>query len=70
LYVVNPTFGRITSALVATTLDLTQKIMAKPNIVATIAKLVFLRMGASDLDRSDSLRPGTRKHTCACGPRL
>ena len=54
LYVVNPTFGRIASALVATTLDLTQKIMAKPNIVATIAKLVFLRMGASDLDRSDS----------------
>ena len=54
MYVVSPTFGRIASALVATTLDLTQKIMAKPNIVATIAKLVFLRMGASDLDRSDS----------------
>ena len=58
MYVVNPTFGRIASALVATTLDLTQKIMAKPNIVATIAKLVFLRMGASDLDRSDSRRRG------------
>jgi hypothetical protein len=36
------------SALVATTLDLAQKSVAKPNIVAAIAKLVFLRMGASD----------------------
>ena len=70
MYVVNPTFGRITSALVATTLDLTQKIMAKPNIVATIAKLVFLRMGASDLDRSDSQRHGRCKCSCPCRPRL
>ena len=37
-------FGRAMSALVATTLDLAQKIMANPNIVAAIAKLVFLRM--------------------------
>jgi hypothetical protein len=70
LYVVNPTFGRITSALVATTLDLTQKIMARPNIVATIAKLVFLRMGASDLDRSDSRRNSPFESTCPCQPRL
>jgi len=70
LYVVNPTFGRIASALVATTLDLTQKIMAKPNIVATIAKLVFLRMGASDLDRSDSRCNSRCKHSCPCRPRL
>jgi hypothetical protein len=39
-----PTFGRTMSALVATTLDLAKKIMAKPNIVAAIAKLMFLRM--------------------------
>jgi hypothetical protein len=39
-----PTFGRTMSALIATMLDLAQKIMAKPNIVAAIAKLVFLRM--------------------------
>jgi hypothetical protein len=70
LYVVSPTFGRITSALVATTLDLTQKIMAKPNIVATIAKLVFLRMGASDLDRNDSPRLGPYKYSCACRQRV
>jgi hypothetical protein len=42
------TLGRSMSALVATTLDLAQKIVAKPSIVAAIAKLVFLRMGASD----------------------
>jgi hypothetical protein len=46
--VVKPTFGRITSALVATTLDLAQKTIDKANIVAAIAKLAFLRMGASD----------------------
>jgi hypothetical protein len=46
--VVKPTFGLVTSALVASTLDLTQKIMANPNIVAAIAKLAFLRMEASD----------------------
>ena len=50
-----PTFGRTMSALVATTLDLTQKIMAKPNIVAAIAKLVFLRMGASDFRGRETL---------------
>jgi hypothetical protein len=32
------------SALVAITPDLAQKIVAKTNIVAAIAKLVFLRM--------------------------
>jgi len=32
------------SALVATTLDLAQRITAKPIMVAAIAKLVFLRM--------------------------
>jgi hypothetical protein len=39
-----PAFGRAISALVATTLDLAQKIVAKTNIVAAIAKLVFLRL--------------------------
>ena len=38
----------LTSALVATTLDLIQKIVAKPIIVAATPKLAFLRMGASD----------------------
>jgi len=49
--VVNPTFGRIPSAPVASTLDLTHTVIAKPNIAAAIAKLVFLRMGAPDLRR-------------------
>jgi hypothetical protein len=34
----------LTSALVATTLDLIQKIVAKPIIVAATPKLPFLRM--------------------------
>jgi hypothetical protein len=38
-----PNFGRPMSAL-ANTLDLAQKIVAKTNIVAAIAKLAFLRM--------------------------
>jgi hypothetical protein len=50
------TFGRTMSALVATTLDLAQKIAAKPNIVAAIAKLVFLRMGASDFRGRETVR--------------
>jgi hypothetical protein len=40
------------SALVATTLDLAQISVAKPNIVAAITKLVFLRMGASEFGAS------------------
>jgi hypothetical protein len=40
----SPAFGRAISALVATTLDIAHKIVAKTNIVAAIAKLVFLRM--------------------------
>jgi hypothetical protein len=39
-----PVCSRARSALVATTLDLAQKSVAKPKIVAAIAKLVFLRM--------------------------
>jgi hypothetical protein len=46
----DPTFDRTISA--RTTLDPAQKIMAKPNIVAAIAKLMFLRMRASDFLRA------------------
>jgi hypothetical protein len=34
----------MTSAWIVTTLDLAQTMMAKPIIVAAIAKMVFLRM--------------------------
>jgi hypothetical protein len=37
-------FGRMISALVATTLDLAQKVIANAIIVAATAKLAFLRM--------------------------
>jgi hypothetical protein len=43
--------GRATSALVSTTLALTQKTIAKPIIVAAIAKQMCLRMLKSPIER-------------------
>ena len=42
-----PACGRSMSGLVATTLDHAQKMMATPNAMAAMVKLVILRMSAS-----------------------
>src|ERR1700720_4465592 len=42
-----PACGRSMSGLVATTLDHAQKMMATPNAMAAMGKLVILRMSAS-----------------------
>ena len=43
-----PAFGRVMSALFPTTLEVAKRIIAKVKAAAAMAKLAFLRMGASD----------------------